>query len=276
MYGVDDKSLPLVRGVVDSGSRLVLKEWDELDLPHDQISHGIVVQVDHEKETLRINDSVISISNSDPESVATELSCRVLDHFIDINLFYRFGELADLFNDTERKKTFEIAKQEYISKRISQRQSAIRSSTSIASLARSRWGIEPPNISKLHAEWTQFHDYLCANLLNRNQSGPASIEEVVQRAYDVIQTRKGLKGRISLTSLKKRLLRDLKGLDLRKPLLLGIITKTPKTHLECETLKTMFELQEWKMQGKAMVFHTALSLLNSRTGHIQTRDVPTV
>jgi len=31
-----------------------------------------------------------------------------------------------------------------------------------------------------------------------------------------------------------------------------------------------------KMQGKAMVFHTALTLLNSRTGHIQTRDVPTI
>lgn len=31
-----------------------------------------------------------------------------------------------------------------------------------------------------------------------------------------------------------------------------------------------------KMQGKAMVFHTALTLLNSRSGRIQTRDVPTV
>lgn len=31
-----------------------------------------------------------------------------------------------------------------------------------------------------------------------------------------------------------------------------------------------------KMQGKAMVFHTALTLLNSRTGNVQTRDVPTV
>ncbi len=31
-----------------------------------------------------------------------------------------------------------------------------------------------------------------------------------------------------------------------------------------------------KMQGKSMVFHTALTLLNSRTGHTQTRDVPTV
>ena len=31
-----------------------------------------------------------------------------------------------------------------------------------------------------------------------------------------------------------------------------------------------------RMQGKAMVFHTALTLLNSRTGHTQTRDVPTV
>ncbi len=31
-----------------------------------------------------------------------------------------------------------------------------------------------------------------------------------------------------------------------------------------------------KMQGKAMVFHTALTLLNSRTGHAQTRDIPTV
>lgn len=31
-----------------------------------------------------------------------------------------------------------------------------------------------------------------------------------------------------------------------------------------------------KMQGKAMVFHTALTLLNSCTGHTQTRDVPTV
>lgn len=31
-----------------------------------------------------------------------------------------------------------------------------------------------------------------------------------------------------------------------------------------------------KMQGKAMVFHTALTLLNSKTGHSQTRDVPTV
>lgn len=30
-----------------------------------------------------------------------------------------------------------------------------------------------------------------------------------------------------------------------------------------------------KMQGKAMVFHTALTLLNSKTGHAQTRDVPT-
>jgi septum formation protein len=30
-----------------------------------------------------------------------------------------------------------------------------------------------------------------------------------------------------------------------------------------------------KMQGQAMVFHTALTLLNSRTGHAQTRDVPT-
>ncbi len=29
------------------------------------------------------------------------------------------------------------------------------------------------------------------------------------------------------------------------------------------------------MQGKAMVFHTALTLLNSRTGHAQTHDVPT-
>ncbi|MDP2029720.1 MAG: Maf family nucleotide pyrophosphatase [Thiobacillus sp.] len=31
-----------------------------------------------------------------------------------------------------------------------------------------------------------------------------------------------------------------------------------------------------KMQSKAMVFHTALTLLNSRTSHTQTRDVPTV
>jgi len=31
-----------------------------------------------------------------------------------------------------------------------------------------------------------------------------------------------------------------------------------------------------KMQGRAMVFHTALTLLNSRSGHNQTRDVPTV
>jgi septum formation protein len=31
-----------------------------------------------------------------------------------------------------------------------------------------------------------------------------------------------------------------------------------------------------QMQGRAMVFHTALTLLNSRTGHAQTRDVPTV
>ena len=30
-----------------------------------------------------------------------------------------------------------------------------------------------------------------------------------------------------------------------------------------------------KMQGKAMVFHTALCLLNSRTGQTQLRDVPT-
>ena len=31
-----------------------------------------------------------------------------------------------------------------------------------------------------------------------------------------------------------------------------------------------------KMQGRAMVFHTALTLLNSGTGAVQTRDVPTV
>jgi septum formation protein len=31
-----------------------------------------------------------------------------------------------------------------------------------------------------------------------------------------------------------------------------------------------------KMQGREMVFHTALTLLNSRSGHTQTRDVPTV
>ncbi len=31
-----------------------------------------------------------------------------------------------------------------------------------------------------------------------------------------------------------------------------------------------------RMQGKAMVFHTALTLLNSKTGRAQTRDVPTV
>jgi septum formation protein len=31
-----------------------------------------------------------------------------------------------------------------------------------------------------------------------------------------------------------------------------------------------------KMQGKAMVFHTALTLLNSKNGRTQTRDVPTV
>ena len=31
-----------------------------------------------------------------------------------------------------------------------------------------------------------------------------------------------------------------------------------------------------KMQGRAMVFHTALTLFNSKTGTVQTRDVPTV
>lgn len=31
-----------------------------------------------------------------------------------------------------------------------------------------------------------------------------------------------------------------------------------------------------KMQGRTMTFHTALTLLNSRTGRAQTRDVPTV
>lgn len=31
-----------------------------------------------------------------------------------------------------------------------------------------------------------------------------------------------------------------------------------------------------KMSGKAMVFHTALTLLNGKTGRAQTRDVPTV
>lgn len=31
-----------------------------------------------------------------------------------------------------------------------------------------------------------------------------------------------------------------------------------------------------RMQGKAMVFHTALTLLNSKTDRTQTRDVPTV
>ena len=35
-------------------------------------------------------------------------------------------------------------------------------------------------------------------------------------------------------------------------------------------------LQLKKMQGSAMVFHTALTLLNARTGHAQTRDVPTI
>ena len=35
-------------------------------------------------------------------------------------------------------------------------------------------------------------------------------------------------------------------------------------------------LQLKKMQGRAMVFHTALTLLNGRTGHAQTRDVPTI
>lgn len=30
-----------------------------------------------------------------------------------------------------------------------------------------------------------------------------------------------------------------------------------------------------KMQGQCMVFHTALTLLNSRSGRLQTRDVPT-
>ncbi|MHB8915658.1 MAG: Maf family nucleotide pyrophosphatase [Thiobacillus sp.] len=34
-------------------------------------------------------------------------------------------------------------------------------------------------------------------------------------------------------------------------------------------------LQLKKMQGKAMVFHTALCLLNSHTGNLQLRDVPT-
>ena len=34
-------------------------------------------------------------------------------------------------------------------------------------------------------------------------------------------------------------------------------------------------LQLKKTQGRVMVFHTALTLLNSRTGHTQTRDVPT-
>ena len=34
-------------------------------------------------------------------------------------------------------------------------------------------------------------------------------------------------------------------------------------------------LQLKKMQGKTMVFHTALCLLNSRTGHTQLHDVPT-
>ena len=31
-----------------------------------------------------------------------------------------------------------------------------------------------------------------------------------------------------------------------------------------------------KMQGKSMVFHTALCLLNSRSGQVQLRDIPTV
>ncbi|MGA7179193.1 MAG: Maf family nucleotide pyrophosphatase [Thiobacillaceae bacterium] len=31
-----------------------------------------------------------------------------------------------------------------------------------------------------------------------------------------------------------------------------------------------------RMQGRAMVFHTALTLLNSKTGRTQTRDIPTV
>lgn len=35
-------------------------------------------------------------------------------------------------------------------------------------------------------------------------------------------------------------------------------------------------LQLKKMQGSAMVFHTALTLLNGRTGYAQTRDVPTI
>ena len=34
-------------------------------------------------------------------------------------------------------------------------------------------------------------------------------------------------------------------------------------------------LQLQKMQGKVMVFHTALCLLNSRSGNLQLRDVPT-
>lgn len=35
-------------------------------------------------------------------------------------------------------------------------------------------------------------------------------------------------------------------------------------------------MQLKKMQGKAMVFHTALTLFNSKTGRTQTRDIPTV
>lgn len=41
------------------------------------------------------------------------------------------------------------------------------------------------------------------------------------------------------------------------------------------TYERAFE-QLKRMQGKAMVFHTALTLLNSKTGRTQTRDVPTV
>lgn len=292
-FPVSDPHKLRFRVIIDAQTSLPQTRWREIPLDHDDISHGILIRIKENDFGEQGTDNASICIPGDETAAVTETVARIVDAFLDINLFYRFHHLHAMFPTAAAKARFDGLKQDYIARH----PTSLSKPLSIASLSRSSWE-SPPEGGKLVALWTEFVQKHVQMVGRRrgprtrpSAESPSSTtpakeprstlssslsELLVQRISSSIESHPELVSRISRRKIRREVKKFRPMSDCRF-VIFGVIVDKPVTHRRREDLMKLFHLPVWKMQGaSARLFEmTERAALNSLARHVAVLVIPT-
>lgn len=246
--GIAEESQPLMRVIVDSCTGLSLPNWNDLMLPHGDISHGVSIRVQESHDHAQIINDCVFVKGDDVEKLSEEVASRIHDLFLDINIFYKYSDAADFFDSPTSKKQFDISKQTYLKAK----SHPLKQLHSLSSLSRIDW-TRALDRRLLKKEWDQFYAYAIRQQRSNREDGSLELEGHINATLAALQTRRGLAGRISRDNIVGAL-NHFGTPNASEPLVAALIIKKPRPQEIRDDLIKTFGFSEWKMQGRSLTF----------------------